>query len=150
MLNELLKSNIAIVGGGEFCKQLLQLLYSDHFKEQHPSILGVADKNIRAEGLLYAAEIGIFTTSDYRDLYPLENLQILMEVTTDVKLGALINATKPEGIKFIDHVESRTIWTSLQVEKEKRKALKELRQNKYSAANIDSLFEQFTDRLAEV
>ena len=150
MLNEFLKSNIAIVAGGEFCRQLLQLLYSDHFKDQHPSILGVADKNIQAEGLLYAAKIGIFTTSDYRDLYALENLQILMEITADVKLGALINATKPEGIKFIDRVESRTIWTSLQVEKEKRKALKELRQNRYSAANIDSLFEQFADRMAEV
>jgi PAS domain S-box-containing protein len=150
VLNELFKSNIAIVGGGEFCRQLLQLLYSDHFKEQRPSVLGVADKNVQAEGLLYAAEIGIFTTSDYRDLYQLENLQILMEITTDVKLAALINATKPEGIKFIDHVESRTIWTSLQVEKEKRNALKELRQNKYSAGNIDSLFEQFADRLAEV
>jgi PAS domain S-box-containing protein len=150
MLNELLKSNIAIIGGGEFCRQLLELLYSDHFKEQRPSILGVADKNVEAEGLLYAAEIGIFTTGDYRDLYQLENLQILMGVTTDVKLGAIITATKPEGIKFIDHVESRTIWTSLQVEKEKRKALKELRQDKYSAENIDSLFEQFADRLADV
>ena len=150
MLNELLKSNIAIVGGGELCRKLLQLLYSDDFKEQRPSILGVADKNVQAEGLLYAAEIGIFTTSDYRDLYRLENLKILMEVTTDVRLGAVINATKPAGIKFIDHVESRTIWTSLQVEKEKRKALKELRQNRYSAANIDNLFEQFANRLAEV
>jgi PAS domain S-box-containing protein len=150
MLNELLKSNIAIIGGGEFCRQLLELLYSDYFKEQRPSILGVADKNVEAEGLLYAAEIGIFTTGDYRDLYQLENLQILMGVTTDVKLGAIITATKPEGIKFIDHVESRTIWTSLQVEKEKRKALKELRQDKYSAENIDSLFEQFADRLADV
>ena len=150
MLNELLKSNIAIIGGDEFCRQLLQLLYSDHFKEQRPSILGVADKNVQAEGLLYAAEIGIFTTSDYRDLYQLENLQILMGVTTDVKLGAIITATKPEAIKFIDHVESRTIWTSLQVEKEKRKALKELRQNRYNAENIDSLFEQFADRLADV
>jgi len=150
MQNELLKSNIAIIGGGEFCRQLLQLLYSDHFKDQRPSILGVADKNVQAEGLLYAAEIGIFTTSDYRDLYQLENLQILMGVTTDVKLGAIIAATKPEAIKFIDPVESRTIWTSLQVEKEKRKALKELRQNKYSAENIDSLFEQFADRLADV
>ena len=110
----------------------------------------MADKNIQAEGLLYAAEIGLFTTSDYRDLYALENLQILMEVTSDVKLGALINTTKPKGIKFIDHVESRTIWTSLQVEKEKRKALKELRQNRYSAANIDGLFEQFADRMAHV
>ena len=88
MLNELLKSNIAIIGGGEFCRQLLQLLFSDHFKDQRPSILGVADKNVQAEGLLYAEEMGIFTTSDYRDLYQLENLQILMGVTTDVKLGA--------------------------------------------------------------
>jgi two-component system, NtrC family, sensor kinase len=124
MLNELLKSNIAIIGGGEFCKHLLQLLFSDYFKEQRPSILGVADKNVQAEGFLYAEKIGIFTTSDYQDLYQLENLQILMGITTDVKLGALINATKPGGIKFIDHVESRTIWTSLQVEKEKRKGIK--------------------------
>ncbi len=150
MLNELLKSNIAIIGGGEFCRQLLQLLFSEYFEDQRPLILGVADKNVQAEGFLYAAKMGIFTTSDYRDLYQLENLQILMEITTDVKLGALINATKPEGVKFIDHVESRTIWTSLQVEKEKRKALKELRQNSYSGTNIDSLFEQFADRLAEV
>ncbi len=150
MLNELLKSNIAIVGGGEFCKQLLQTLFSEYFKEQRPSILGVADKNVQAQGLLYAKKIGVFTTSDYRDLYQLENLQILMEITTDVKLAALIKATKPEGLKFIDHVESRTIWTSLQVEKVKKKALKELRQNKYSAANMDSLFEQFANRLAEV
>jgi PAS domain S-box-containing protein len=150
VLNELLKSNIAIVGGGEFCKQLLQALFSEYFKEQCPSILGVADKNVQAEGLLYAKKIGVFTTSDYRDLYQLENLQILMEVTTDVKLAALIKATKPEGVKFIDHVESRTIWTSLQVEKVKKKALRELHQNKYSAANMDSLFEQFANRLAEV
>ena len=150
MIDELLNSNIAIVGGGLFCKNLLELLYSEHFEDQRPSILGVADKNDQADGLLYAAENGIFTTADYRQLYALENLQILMEVTTDAKLAALINATKPEGIKFIDHVDSRTIWTSLQVETEKRKALKELRRNTYSAANIDSLFEQFADRLAEV
>ena len=95
MLNRLLKSNIAIVGGGEFCKQLLQLLFSDYFKEQRPSILGVADKNVHAEGLLYAAEMGIFTTNDYRDLYNLEDLQVLMELTADVRLGATINITKP-------------------------------------------------------
>ncbi len=150
MLNKLLKSNIAIVGGGEFCKQLLQLLFSDYFKEQRPSILGVADKNVHAEGLRYAAEMGIFTTNDYRDLFQLENLQMLMELTADVRLGVIINITKPSEVKFIDHVEARTIWTSLRVEVEKRKAFKVLRQNKYGAANIDNLFEQFADRLGEV
>jgi PAS domain S-box-containing protein len=150
MLNELLKSNIAIIGGGEFCRQLLQLLFGEHFKDQQPRIMGVADQNAQAEGLLYAKAIGIFTTNDYRDLFQLEDLQILMEVTTDVKLGALIEANKPDGIKFIDHVGSRTIWTSLQFEKEKRKALEELHRKKFSASNMDDLFEQFSDRLARV
>ncbi len=100
MLNELLKSNIAMVGGGNFCKQLLQLLFSEQFKDQHLSIIGVADQNDRAEGLLYAQKLGIFTTADYRDLYELENLQILMELTGNVKLGVIINMTKPLGCKI--------------------------------------------------
>ena len=56
MLSELLKSKIAIVGGGKFCKNLIQLLFSEDFKDQDFSILGVADVNDRAEGLLYAAQ----------------------------------------------------------------------------------------------
>jgi PAS domain S-box-containing protein len=150
VLNELLKSNIAMVGGGNFCKQLLQLLFSEQFKDQHLSIIGVADQNDRAEGLLYAQKLGIFTTADYKDLYELENLQILMELTGNVKLGVIINMTKPLGVKFIDHVDSRTIWTSLQVETEKRKALKLLGQKKDSTADIHGFFEQFADRLGKV
>jgi len=150
VIDELLGSHIAIVGGGNFCKQLLQLLFSEDFKGQHPSIIGVADKDSRAEGLLYAKEMGIFTTADYRDLYELENLQVLMELTGDVKLGVIINITKPPGIKFFDHVDSRTIWTSLRVETEKRKALKGLRRNEDSTADIHAFFEQFADRLGEV
>ncbi|MGD9300702.1 MAG: PAS domain S-box protein [Desulfobacterales bacterium] len=150
MIDELLRSRIAIVGGGSFCKQLLELLFSEHFTAQQPSIVGVADKDSRAEGLLYAKKLGIFTTADYRNLYELENLQVLMELTGDVKLGVIINLTKPPGIKFLDHVDSRTIWTSLRVETEKRKALKVLHQKKDSAADIHAYFEDFADRLGEV
>ena len=150
MLNELLKSNIAIVGGGKFCRQLLQLLFSDYFKEDAFQILGIADKNTQAEGIVYAEKMGIFTTADYNELYRLDDLQMLIDITTDVKLAIVINASKPEGVKFIDPVESRTIWTSLQVEKEKRRALQELGQNKSSVKNIDHLLEQFADRLGEV
>ena len=123
MLSELLKSKIAIVGGGKFCKNLIQLLFSEDFKDQDFSILGVADVNDRAEGLLYAAKKGIFTTADFRDLYPLENLQVIVELTGEAGLASVLNQTKPDGVKIIDHVDSRTIWTSLQVEQEKRKAL---------------------------
>ena len=109
MIEELLKSNIAIVGGGRFCKNLLELLFSEQFEEQRPSILGVADKNGQAEGLLFADSLGIFTTGDYRKLYELENLQTIMELTADDKLSVVINMTKPDAVRLIDHVESRTI-----------------------------------------
>ncbi|MBT8363875.1 MAG: hypothetical protein KJP23_04160, partial [Deltaproteobacteria bacterium] len=150
MIDELLKSKIAVVGGGRFCKNLLELLYSEHFEDQRPSILGVADKDDQAEGLLYAGRKGIFTTCDYRELFELENLQIIMELTADDKLSVKINMTKPDKVRLIDHIECRTIWTSLQVEAEKRKALKVLGRHKDSTHDINVLFEQFADRLGDV
>ena len=150
MLNQLLKSNIAIIGGGKFCKRLLQLLFSEPFKDHRPTILGVSDINGNAEGLVYAGQLGIFTTADYRELYRLKDLQILMELTTDEELGGIINREKPNGVELIDHIAARTVWSALQVEAEKRSALKELRQNNFKAAQIDRLFERFAGRLAEV
>jgi acetaldehyde dehydrogenase (acetylating) len=65
VLDKLLKSKIAIIGGGNFCKKLLQLLFSEPFEDCHPTILGVADNNAKAEGFLYAKQMGIFTTHSY-------------------------------------------------------------------------------------
>ncbi|UCE54716.1 MAG: PAS domain S-box protein [Desulfobacterales bacterium] len=150
MLKDILQSNIAIVGGGKFCKTLLQLLYSELFSDQRPRILGVADINSEAEGLLYAKEVGIFTTHDYRKIFQLNKLQILIELTKDVELGSLLRKAKPSHIKLIDHVESRALWSSLQLEVEKRKALRKLRQKKIFTPEIDTLFEEFADHLGEV
>ncbi|MGD9080702.1 MAG: PAS domain-containing protein, partial [Desulfobacterales bacterium] len=150
MLDNLLRSNVAIVGGGNFCKKLLQLLFSEPFKDCHPTILGVADSDNQAEGRLFAEQMGIFTTADYRELYDLKNLQVLMELTRDEELAGKINKEKPKGVVIIDHIAARTLWSSLQVEAEKRSALKELRHNNFKAAQIDHLFERFADRLADV
>ena len=150
MINELLKSKIALVGGGRFCKNLLELLYSDVFEDQRPSILGVADKDEKAEGLVYAGQMGIFTASDFKALFDLEHLEVIMELTTDEQLSGILNDSKPGHIRLIDHVESRTIWTSLQVEAERRKALTVLSRHEDSTHGINALFEQFADRLVEV
>jgi PAS domain S-box-containing protein len=150
VLDELLQSNIAVIGGGDFCKRLLQLLFSEPFKDRRHKILGVADINSRAVGLDYAGKMGIFTTGNYRELYQLENVQILMELTTDVELGGVIRKEKPDGVRLIDHVDARSVWSELQVEAQKVTALKGLRENDFDAAQIDSLFEKFAARLVDV
>ncbi|MEJ2219241.1 MAG: ATP-binding protein [Desulfobacterales bacterium] len=150
MLDKLLKSNIAIVGGGNFCKKLLQLLFSEPFEDCHPTILGVADIDHRAEGRVLAEQMGIFTTADYRELYALKDLQVLMELTPDAEFGSIIKKEKPAGVELIDHVNARTVWSALRVESEKRMALKELRLNSLKETQVDQLFERFADRLADV
>ena len=150
MLDKLLKSNIAIVGCGNFCKKLIQLLFSEPFKDDHPTILGVADVNNQAEGRILAEEMGIFTTADYHEVYPLKDLQVLMELTPDVDFGNIINKEKPADVELIDHVLARSVWSALQVEAEKRMALKELRLNNFKETEVDRLFERFADRLAGV
>ncbi|MGD2022997.1 MAG: PAS domain-containing sensor histidine kinase, partial [Desulfobacterales bacterium] len=87
MMERVLKSNIAIVGGGKFCKNMLELFYSDRFEDCRPTIMGVADINEQAEGMVYAKERGIYTTGDFREFYAFQNLQILMELTDDTELG---------------------------------------------------------------
>lgn len=150
MLDNFLGSNIAIVGGGKFCKLFLESLYSDLFKEQRPAVIGVADVNGLAEGLLYAKELGIFTTPDYNDLYQLENLQILIELTSDISIGDVIRKEKPDGVRLIDHVEARSLWGELQLEAEKRRTLNELQLKNYTVSAVESLIERFTDRLGAV
>jgi PAS domain S-box-containing protein len=150
VLDKLLKSNIAVIGGGNFCKKLLQLLFSEHFKDCELTILGIADIDDEAEGFVYAKQMGIFATRNYRELYPLKDLQVLIELTANSELWGMINNEKPEGVELIDHVAARTVWSALQLEAEKRSALKELRKNNFKAADIDHLFEEFADRLADV
>ncbi|MGD1986981.1 MAG: PAS domain-containing protein, partial [Desulfobacterales bacterium] len=148
-MERVLKSNIAIVGGGNFCKNMLELLFSDHFEDCRPTIMGVADINEQAKGLVYAQERGIYTTGDFREFYGFQNLQILMELTTDTELGSIIKKEKPVGIELIDHVSARHIWTELQLEAEKKIALEELHKNNFNATEIERLFERFADRLAD-
>jgi len=46
-------SNIAVVGGGRVCKAMLKIVMGKNF-HQKMAILGVADINEQAEGLVYA------------------------------------------------------------------------------------------------
>ena len=150
MIDQLLESNIAVIGGGQFCKKLLELLFSDDFKDQRPNVLGVSDVNSQAPGMEYAKQLNIPTMSDYRELYHIEELQVLLELTADIGLGSIISKEKPSDVILIDHIEARSIWSSLQVEKEKRKALKELHGSTHKAQKIDNLFADFADRMGTV
>ena len=144
------ESSIAIVGGGNVCKEILKIIFSEDFSDQRPKIIGVADIDDQAEGLRYARDMGIFTTSDYKQFYATKNLDLIIELTKDDRLRETIKKTKPAKVRFIDHYEAMAVWDFLQIEEQSIKARKELQKNGGDREKTKKLFEQFSDHLARI
>ncbi|MDY6790821.1 MAG: ATP-binding protein [Thermodesulfobacteriota bacterium] len=143
-------SNMAIIGGGMVCKSILQLLYSKNLQSQRPNILGVVDIDGNAECLKFAKEKGIYTTSDYKDLFKLKELDLILELTKDENLRQTIKRTKPNGVTLIDHFDAVQVWNFFQLEKEKTKFLKKLYGSRNDFEKIIEVFEQFSDHFEKI
>ncbi len=143
MIENLKDANLAIVGGGRFCKAFLNTIYHKDSINKKPNILGIADINRQAVGLLFAKEKGIFTTGNYEELYAFKDLNLIIELTKDDLLGEVIKKTKPPEVGFLDHFEARALLDYLLIEEEKNKFLKKIRSNENTLEKIEGLFEHF-------
>jgi signal transduction histidine kinase len=142
-------SSIAVVGGGRVCKAMLKIVMGKNF-HQKMAILGVADINDRAEGLVYAKKKGIFTTSNYKDFYNIEGLNLIIEITGDDTLLNEIKLTKPENIRLIDHHEAMSVWDFLQIEEQSVKSQRELREHICEPDKIEKEFALFSYQLSRI
>jgi signal transduction histidine kinase len=111
--------NIALVGGGSDCKSLIIFLETHTLRQIHVNIIGVADPRENAPGLVYARDKGIYTTSDFSDLFDLMDLHLLIEITgEDCVLDEIIQ-TKPHDLKVMDHLSARLFWELIELQEEK-------------------------------
>jgi PAS domain S-box-containing protein len=101
--------NIAIIGGGTRCRDLLEMLAHDRFKQLKAKIVAVADVNPEAPGFLLAQEQGIYTTTDYQDFFKLNNVDLVIELTGKEDLLADIIQHKRPEMQVCDHAISRLI-----------------------------------------
>ena len=150
MKEVLQNSNIAIVGGGRVCKAILEIVVGENFLKQKLNISGAADINDKAEGLTYAREKGIFTTLDYRDLYDIRGLNLIIELTGDNRVLEELKATKPEKIRLIDHFEAMSVWDFLQIEEERVRINRDLKRHIREPEKIETEFDHFSQQLAKI
>jgi PAS domain S-box-containing protein len=130
----------AIIGGGKACDDLLVLLSQERLNRLNMEIVGVADRVPTAPGISRAKEMGIFTTDDFKKLYDIPGLNLLIELTGSFRVREEIIRTKPLDISSIDHRGARLLWDLVQIEAEKqlvqREAEQKLRQFLGSAQDI--------------
>ena len=111
--------NVAFIGGGKGCYDILHHLkfYPPvHFK---PNIIGVADPNTHAIGRNHAERLGIPTTSDYRPFLQNKDLDLIIELTGDDRVLADIHNNKLASIKVLDHVGALFLWEIIAIQEEK-------------------------------
>jgi len=144
--------NVAIVGGGPGCKAIIDMVLAEKLKHLQMALIGVASTSPEAEGYRYAQEKGIYTTNDYRDLYGLKGLNLIIELTGRQEVANEISATKPDHIRLMDHVAARLFWDVFQTEEEiiseRKRAEKALRKSeeKYSTLVENSLTGIYIDQ----
>jgi PAS domain S-box-containing protein len=143
MIDRLEKFHIGIVGGGRFCLAFLKIFLREDFDARKSNILGVADLNPEAVGLAYAHDMGIFVTTDYKELFKLEHLDMIVETTKDISLGEDIILNKPPGVQFIDFFKARSMLQQLSINTKKIEVLKRIREAGNDGTKIEDLFEQF-------
>jgi two-component system NtrC family sensor kinase len=119
---------VAIVGGGRACYDLLRLLDKDRLSRLKMRILGVSDVNPDAPGLMYARELGLFASSNMEDLFQLEGLNLVVELTGSSAVRDQLYMKKPSGISVIDHKATRLLWDLIQIEMEKAELERERQQ----------------------
>ncbi len=124
--------NVAIIGGGEACHNLLEILDKDRLSRLNMKILGISDENPEAPGFRYAKRLGIFTTSTLEELFTLKDINLIIELTGSERVRERIFAAKPSNVSVLDHMASRLLWDLFQIETEKTELEKERNQYELS------------------
>ena len=107
----------AIVGGGKGCRSLLEfLLERGGLTELRLDVQLVCDVRSHAPGILYAAERGIRTCSLVGEIFGLDGLELVIELTGSDHTAAEIYPRLPPGVRLMDHALARLFWDLIQLE----------------------------------
>lgn len=107
---EKLSLNFVIVGAGRTCRAFLELLQEKSPKYLNVHIIGICDIDPKAEGFLLARKMGIYTTTSCSDLFMLEGIDAVLELTNNEALPEILQH-RPPGMAVIEHDAGRLLET---------------------------------------
>jgi len=119
------QTKTAIIGGGQGCRAILQLLAEGRLTALNLDVICVVDPNQNSVGMSYARELGILTTPKIEKVLEFPNLKLVIELTGSDAILAELYRIIPTGVKVIDHTFARVFWDLNNVEQDLRKQLRE-------------------------
>ncbi len=113
--------NIALVGGGDLCKELLEKTTFDLEQEDVFSpIIAVADPDPGTPGMLLAKKRGLITVDDYHELYdPRYSIHLIIILRPETVILEDILATRPARIRILSYHVFEIFWKTIGQEERK-------------------------------
>ncbi len=142
---------IAIIGGNNPCKQILEILLGQGLKELDLQVLLVADTLTQVEGIKYAQEKGIPVTMDYGQICKLSGMDVILKLKNDEILSCILEKVNTEHVSIIDldaH-KAKAFLNFLQAEEERLKIKRKIQSDEIDRMEIVKLFDQFTATIQE-
>ena len=102
--------NIAVVGCGDRCVRLMEVIQRHEFHEIHPRIVAVADINPSAPGFVAARQQGLFTTTDYRELLDIKDLNLIICLASNEEIFRDILRRKSINVRAISSNTVQLFW----------------------------------------
>jgi len=90
-------TRIILIGAGRGGRALVDLFYRDRRVE----IVGVADKDEGAPGIVLARELGLPVASNYRKFLKADTADIIVDVTGDPDVGREVYRLRPKGTEVV-------------------------------------------------
>jgi len=108
--------HIGLVGGGEFCTEILEKTSSVYAEEEiyAPFFLAVADPDPHSPGMQLADQLGLLTFTDYHQLYdPRYNINLIIILTPEEAILHDILQTRPDRIRILSYPVFHIFWQAI-------------------------------------
>ncbi len=102
--------NIAVVGGGNRCKRLIEVIERHTFQEITPRVVAVADLKDDTPGIIKAKEMGLFVTRDYNDFFKRDDIDLIIELTGNMDIYNDILSKKKKTVRAIANRTAQLFW----------------------------------------
>ena len=136
---------IGIIGGGRGCQRVLQQAAKSLGSRPRLVIIGVADLDPQAPGVVTAQAMGIPT---FQKCIPLlkQNPDLILELTGDPQVRETLKQQKPAHTQIIDHIQSRLFWELFKKEEDRLRLRVE---SELKLADQRSRFQKIFDHLPD-
>jgi two-component system, NtrC family, sensor kinase len=137
------KTNVAVIGGGKKCRDLLNRFEKHAFEVLHPAIVAVVDMGDNGPCVTKAEELGLFVTSDLREILHRKDINLIIDLSGDKGVSDAILREKGESVHLIDDAGAQLLWEFISVDELLERTREELAKTKtLYEASVNAFFHE--------